>query len=59
MAKKVERTNTIEFDIKVDDKELQNAIDKARELDFLLSKLNINKIENIYITINHFKDNDL
>lgn len=50
------KNNAIELDVKVNTKELNDAIDKAEELNDLLTKIKINKIENLYITINHFKE---
>lgn len=46
--------NSIEIDVKVNDKALEDSIDKLNTMNDLMSKVSINKIENFYVTINHW-----
>lgn len=53
-SEEYENKNTIEIDVKVNDKELDDTIDKLNDLNDLMSKVSINKIENFYVTVNHW-----
>lgn len=50
------RNDELSVDIKVNTEELEEAIDKADELEDILPKIVIKHNENVYVTINHFKE---
>lgn len=49
-----DKKEEITIDVKVNDEEIQEAINKAEELNDVLKGTTIRNIENVYITINNF-----
>lgn len=50
------QNNTIELDVKINDKELNDMMEKLNTINDLFPKICIQKIENLNFTINNFKD---
>lgn len=46
----------LKLDIKVNTEEIEEAIDKAEELEDMLPRIVVKHNENVYITINNFKE---